>query len=79
MFCDRFRYGEMSAGREGVNGVIGGDFLKVYSLAPEEIEAMLLTDFGDKLQPVDGAKLSRLKQQQANTAAYKARFTKPKT
>lgn len=59
--------------------MIGGDLLKVYSLAPEEIEAMLLTDFGDKLQPVDGAKLSRLKQQQANTAAYKARFMKPKT
>lgn len=69
----------MSAGREGVKGVIGGDLLKVYSLAPEEIEAMLLTDFGDKLQPVDGAKLSKLKQQQANAAAYKARFTKPKT
>lgn len=50
------------------------DNLKSYTLSSEEIEAMLLSDFGDKLQPVDGAKLSKLKQQQANMAAYKARF-----
>lgn len=57
----------------------GRDSMKVYTLAHEEIEALLLTDFGGKIQPVDGAKLSKLKQQQANTAAYKARFSKPKT
>lgn len=71
--------GKMNAGREGAIIMIGGDSVKVYTLAPEEIEALLLTDFGGRIQPVDGAKLSKLKQQQANTAAYKARFTKPKT
>ncbi|VBB09353.1 Hypothetical protein LUCI_4643 [Lucifera butyrica] len=53
--------------------------LKTYTLAPEEIEALLLTDFGDKIQPVDGAKLSKLKQQQTTAAAYKTRFSKPQT
>ncbi len=57
----------------------GGESMKVYTLAREEIEALLLTDFGGRIQPVDGAKLSKLKQQQANTAAFKARFSKPKT
>ena len=70
--------GEMNAGREGARVMIGRDLMKVYTLAPEELEALLLTNFGGRLQPVDGAKLSKLKQQQANSAAYKARFAKPK-
>lgn len=58
----------------------GKDELKTYTLTPEEIETLLFSDFGDKLQPVDGAKLTRLKQQQANAANYKMRFSsKPKT
>ena len=58
----------------------GKDELKTYILTPEEIEVLLLSDFGDRLQPVDGAKLSRLKQRQANAANNKMRFSsKPKT
>lgn len=53
--------------------------LKTYTLSPGEIEALLVTDFGGKLQPVDSAKLSRLKQQQAKAAVYKTRFSKPNT
>ncbi|SEP46268.1 hypothetical protein [Propionispora vibrioides] len=53
--------------------------LKTYTLSPSEIEALLLTDFGGKLQPVDGVKLSRQKQQQAKAAVYKTRFSKPNT
>ena len=45
---------------------------------PDELEALLLTDFGCKLQPVDGVKLSKLKQQQASAAAFKTKFLKPK-
>lgn len=52
--------------------------LKSYTLLPEEIEAMLLADFGDKLQPVDSNKLAKHRQQQANLAASKLRFHKPK-
>ena len=52
--------------------------LKSYTLLPEEIEAMLLADFGDKLQPVDSGKLAKHRQQQANLAASKLRFHKPK-
>ncbi|SHJ00604.1 hypothetical protein [Propionispora hippei] len=57
----------------GING------LKTYTLSSSEIEVLLLTDFGGKLQPVDGAKLSKLKQRQAKTAVYKTRFSKPNT
>lgn len=70
----------MSAGREGAKVMTGRDDLKTYILAPEEVEALLLSDFGGRLQPVDGTKLSRLKQQQANAAVHKMRFSStPKT
>jgi hypothetical protein len=52
--------------------------LKSYTLLPEQIEALLLADFGDKLQPVDSGKLAKHRQQQANLAASKLRFHKPK-
>lgn len=63
----------------GRTEVMTDEVLKVYTLTPEEIEALLVTDFGGKVQPVDTAKLSRLKQQRANMSAYKTRFTKRKT
>ncbi len=50
--------------------------VRVQTLKPEEIEAMLVNDFGDKLQPVDGAKLMRQRQQHAAMAANKLRFQK---
>lgn len=54
--------------------------LKSYTLMPEEIEALLQTDFGDKLQPVDKVMLAKLRHQQhqhqVTMEAYKARFMK---
>ncbi|HEY3424910.1 MAG TPA: hypothetical protein VGL27_08960 [Negativicutes bacterium] len=53
--------------------------LKTYTLIPEELEALLLNDFGNKLQPVDSVKLAKQRQQQAATEAYKNRFRHPKS
>jgi len=50
--------------------------LKTYTLAPEEIEAMLAKNFGNKLQPVDSAMLAKHRQQQASLELYKKRFQK---
>lgn len=48
--------------------------LKSYTLAPEEIEALLAKDFGDKLLPVDSVMLAKHRQQQASLELYKKRF-----
>jgi hypothetical protein len=50
--------------------------LKTYTLVPEELEALLSSDFGDKLQPVDSAKLAKQRQQQAALKANEIRFRK---
>jgi hypothetical protein len=54
--------------------------LKSYTLMPEEIEALLMADFGEKIQPVDKVLLAKHRQQQhqqqATMEAYKARFAK---
>lgn len=39
--------------------------VKTQTLTPEEIEALLLTNFGGKLQPVDSAKLAKQQKQRA--------------
>ena len=49
---------------------------KTYTLTPQEIEALLAKDFGDKLQPVDSALLAKHRQQQASLEIYKKRFQK---
>lgn len=36
---------------------------KSYTLTPKEVEEMLATDFGGKVQPVDNALLAKLRQQ----------------
>lgn len=66
----------INAGPEGVKVMTGRDEMKAYTLAPAEIEALLLKDFGGKVHPVDAAKLSKLKQQQANAVLHKTRFSK---
>lgn len=38
---------------------------KSYTLTPEEMEKLLTSDFGDKLRPVDNAKLLKQQQQRA--------------
>ncbi|MDR3562705.1 MAG: hypothetical protein P4N59_14895 [Negativicutes bacterium] len=54
--------------------------LKSYTLMPEEVEAILQNNFGDKLQPVDNVMLEQQKrkqqQHQANMETYKTRFQK---
>jgi hypothetical protein len=69
----------MSNGREGAKVMTGKEEVKTYTVSPEEIEALLQTNFGSKLQQVDGAKLLKLKQRQAAVAAYKTKVSKPKT
>jgi len=54
--------------------------LTSYTLMPEEIEALLVASFGEKLQPVDKVMLAKHRaqqqHQQATMEAYKARFQK---
>jgi hypothetical protein len=38
---------------------------KNYTLTPQEIEKLLMDSFGDKIQPIDSAKLAKQRQQQA--------------
>jgi len=38
---------------------------KNYTLTPAEIEKLLMDSFGDKIQPIDSAKLAKQRQQQA--------------
>jgi hypothetical protein len=38
---------------------------KNYTLTPQEIEKLLMDSFGDKIQPIDNAKLAKQRQQQA--------------
>jgi hypothetical protein len=56
--------------------------LKSYTLMPEEIEALLLADYGEKIQPVDKVLLAKHRQQQhqqqATLEAYKARVQNAK-
>jgi hypothetical protein len=44
--------------------------LKTYTLSPNEIEALLSKDFGDKVQPVDSVLLAKHRQQRANLQLY---------
>ncbi|MDR3591097.1 MAG: hypothetical protein P4N41_15695 [Negativicutes bacterium] len=57
--------------------------IKSYTLMPEEIEALLFADFGEKLQPVDKVMLAKHRQQQhqqqVTLEAYKARFQNAKS
>lgn len=39
--------------------------IKNYTLTPAEIEKLLMDSFGDKIQPIDSAKLAKQRQQQA--------------
>lgn len=39
--------------------------VKTQTLSPEEIERMLRSDFGDKVQPVDADKLAKQQRQRA--------------
>ncbi|MBP2656108.1 MAG: hypothetical protein H6Q73_3677 [Firmicutes bacterium] len=50
--------------------------LKTQTLSPEELEALLQTEFGDKLQPVDGVRLAKQRRQQAAMKANRFKFRK---
>lgn len=45
------------------------DGLKRYYLSPEELESMLQTHYGSKIEPVDHGKLQQLRRQQQQRAA----------
>jgi hypothetical protein len=45
--------------------------LKTYTLTPAEIEKMLANEFGAKIEPVNEAKLAKLRQQRAKYRASK--------
>jgi len=61
----------------------GSKGLTVCSLMPEEVEALLLKEYGDKLQPVDRAMLANRRQkeqeQQVRLEKYKSASLKPET
>ncbi len=46
--------------------------MKTYTLSPEEIEKLLLVDFGGKVAPVNTAKLAKQHQQRAKYRANKS-------
>lgn len=56
--------------------------LKSYTLSSEQIESLLMNEYGGKLQPVDNVMLAKQRQQkehrEATYQAYKNRFQKPK-
>lgn len=45
--------------------------VKTYKLSPAEIEKLLATEFGGKIEPVNEAKLAKLRQQRAKYRASK--------
>jgi hypothetical protein len=45
--------------------------LKTQTLSPEEIEKLLLNEYGGKLQPIDEEKLQRQHRKNAGTAEFK--------
>ncbi|MDR3589977.1 MAG: hypothetical protein P4N41_10000 [Negativicutes bacterium] len=51
--------------------------LKTQTLSPEEIEKLLLHEFGGKIQPIDNEKLARQHRKNAGIAAFKSKFRKP--
>ncbi len=50
--------------------------VKTRTLTPEEVERLLLHDYGDKLQPVDSNKLAKLQKQRARYRDSKSMFSK---
>jgi len=52
--------------------------LKSYRLAPEEIEKLLESQYGSSIQPVNYAKLRKLRFEQARSAAFVAIFKNEK-
>jgi hypothetical protein len=50
--------------------------VKTRTLTPEEVEQLLLHDYGNKLQPVDSNKLAKLQRQQARYRDGKSMFSK---
>jgi len=50
--------------------------LKTQKLSPQELEILLKNEYGDKLQPVDEARLEKQRRQQAAIKANKIRFHK---
>ncbi|MBU2701053.1 hypothetical protein Ga0466249_002164 [Sporomusaceae bacterium BoRhaA] len=48
--------------------------LKSYSLSSEEIEALLQADYGDKIIPVNHAKLQKQQRDKQRLAAMQDRF-----
>lgn len=45
--------------------------IRSYKMTPTEIESLLQTDFGDKIQPVNQAKLAKQNQQRAKNRIAK--------
>lgn len=45
--------------------------MKTYTLTPEEVEKLLAAEFGGKVEPVNEAKLAKLRQQRAKYRASK--------
>lgn len=50
--------------------------VKTRTLTPEEVEELLLHDYGNKLQPVDSNKLAKLQRQRARYRDNKSMFSK---
>jgi len=50
------------------------DEIRVYKLTPEEVEQLLSSRFGRKIEPVDKVALSRLKQVQEKQEAWRLAF-----
>ncbi|MBP2645884.1 MAG: hypothetical protein H6Q75_1324 [Firmicutes bacterium] len=52
------------------------DALTTKKLSPQDLEELLKSEYGDKLQPVDEVRLEKQRRQQAAIKANKSRFHK---